>query len=148
MIGAMVESPIARVLEPDGSVSLTAGACRFLYRCPRPEVVEVVISGVDDGQFGTATLDELRLALMRARPLQLFVDAREALAPAVSVSREWTRFFSEHRHDLRRVSVLVGSKVVELTIAIAQHLSRTGNLIQIYSDPEPFERERDRAAGR
>jgi hypothetical protein len=35
--------------------------------------------------------------------------------------------------------VLVGdSKVLQLTVAIAQHLSRTGNLIQIYSDAEIF----------
>jgi hypothetical protein len=56
----------------------------------------------------------------------------------VSVSDDWTHFFSLNRRDLRRVSVLVGSKVVHLTIAIAQHLSRTGDLIQIYSDPETF----------
>ena len=137
---------IERVLEPDGSVSLTAGRCRFVYRQRRPGVLDVTITGVDDGQFGTSSLDELRLALMRDRQLELFIDAREALAPAVSVSEEWTRFFSDHRRDLKRVSVLVGSKVVELTVAIAQHLSRTGHLIQIYSDPEAFELQRSRAS--
>ena len=141
-----VAAPVSRVLEPDGSVSLHAGACRFVYRRPAAGVVEVTIAGVDDGQFGTSTLDELRLALMREKPLEIFVDAREALAPAVSVSEDWTRFFAEHRNELKRVSVLVGSKVVELTVAIAQHLSRTGSLIQIYSDPEPFDAERRRAA--
>ena len=35
---------------------------------------------------------------------------------------------------IKRVSFLVGSKVVGLTVAIAHHLSRTGNLVQIYSD--------------
>jgi hypothetical protein len=137
---------VSRVLEPDGSVVLSAGRCRFHFRRPCAGVVEVTISGVDDGQFGTTTLDELRLALMRERPLEIFVDARQALAPAVSVSEEWTRFFSDHRHELKRVSVLVGSQVVELTVAIAQHLSRTGNLIQIFSDPEAFADQRARAA--
>src|SRR5437764_15424700 len=108
---------LSRLVSSDGSVTLTAGDCRFVYRRPRPAVIEVTISGVDDGQFGTSTLDELRLAIMRERPLEVFVDAREALAPATSVSREWTRFFTEHRDELQRVSVLVGSKVVELTIA-------------------------------
>jgi hypothetical protein len=41
--------------------------------------------------------------------------------------------------DLARVSVLVGSKSVELTIAIAKHLSETGKLIQIYSDAQLYE---------
>jgi len=99
----------------------------------------VTISGHDTGQFGTTTLDEIRLEMLRNRPLELFVDAREAVGAAVSVSDEWTRFFSLNREYLKRVSILVGTKVVYLTIAIAQHLSRTGNLIQIYSDPETFE---------
>jgi hypothetical protein len=99
----------------------------------------VTITGNDTGQFGTRTLDEIRLELLRNRPLELFVDAREAVGAAVSVSDEWTRFFALNREHLKRVSVLVGSKVVYLTVAIAQHLSRTGNLIQIYSDPEIFE---------
>ena len=54
------------------------------------------------------------------------------------MSDDWTHFFALNRDQLRRVSVLVGSKVVHLTVAIAQHLSRTGELIQIYSDPTTF----------
>ncbi len=59
--------------------------------------------------------------------------------PAVSVSRDWTRFFALNQKDLTHVSVLVGSKSVELTIAIAKHLSETGKLIQIYSDAQLYE---------
>jgi hypothetical protein len=55
------------------------------------------------------------------------------------VSREWTRFFSLNQKDLNRVSVLVSDKSVQLTVAIAQHLSQTGKLIQIYTDAELFE---------
>ena len=41
-----------------------------------------------------------------------------------------------------------GSKSVELTIAIAQHLSQTGKLIQIYSDEELFEARKAQATRR
>ncbi len=98
----------------------------------------VTIAGLDAGQFGTTTLDEITAAPSREKSLEPFVDAREALGAAVSVSDEWTRFFASHREALRHVRVLVGSKVVYLTVAMAQHLSRTGSLIQIYSDPEIF----------
>jgi hypothetical protein len=120
-------------------VRLTAGNCTFSFRRPRPGVLHVVIIGLDSGQFGTTTLDEIRAEIGRNRPIELFVDAREAVGAAVSVSDDWTKFFASHRSDLSRVHVLVGSKVVQLTVAIAQHLSRTGNLIQIYSDPELFD---------
>jgi hypothetical protein len=129
---------VTRTATSNGRTGLTAGPCTFDFERLRPGALLVTITGHDSGQFGTATLDEIRLELLRHRPLELFVDAREALGPAVSVSDDWTHFFALNRKDLRRVSVLVGSKVVHLTIAIAQHLSRTGDLIQIYSDPETF----------
>jgi hypothetical protein len=128
-----------REVLPDGTTVLSADGCVFSYRRPRPGTLVVTISGHDRGQFGTATLDEISLALKRDRPLELFVDAREAVGAAVSVSDEWTRYFATNRSDFTTVHVLAGSKVVKLTVAIAQHLSRTGNLIQIYSDAEIFE---------
>ena len=76
------------------------------------------------------------------------VDATRASMPTVEVSREWTRFFSVNQKDLKRVSVLVGSKSVELTIAIAQHLSQTGKLIQIYSDEEIYAARKAQAVKR
>lgn len=130
---------VTREVLPDGRTRLSAGRCSFFYARLRPGALLVTITGLDSGQFGTTTLDEIRMELLRQRPLELFVDAREAVGAAVSVSDEWTRFFSLNREQLKRVSVLVGSKVVYLTVAIAQHLSRTGSLIQIYSDPEVFE---------
>jgi hypothetical protein len=47
-----------------------------------------------------------------------------------------------NQKDLTRVSVLVSSKSVALTMAIAQHLSNTGKLMQIYSDRELYEARR------
>jgi hypothetical protein len=135
----MTSDGVTREALPDGTIQLSAGKCTFVFRRLRPGSLLVTISGHDTGQFGTTTLDEIRMELLRHRPLQLFVDAREALGAATSVSQEWTRFFAMNREQLERVSILVGSKVVHLTVAIAQHLSRTGNLIQIYSDPATFE---------
>lgn len=130
---------VKREMLADGSLKLSAGACSFVYKRPRPGALLVTITGDDDGQFGTTTLDEIVVAIQRERQVELFVDARDATGAAVSVSDDWTRFFSANRASLTRVHVLVSSKVLYLTIAIAQHLSRTGNLIQIYSDPELFE---------
>lgn len=130
---------IKREILPGGNVRLSSGDCTFLYRRPQANVLHVTISGHDTGQFGTSTLDEIYAAINREGVIELFVDAREAFGASVSVSDEWTRFFAQNREKLSRVHVLVGSKVVHLTVAIAQHLSRTGNLIQIYSDSEIFD---------
>jgi hypothetical protein len=127
-----------RTLLADVTVELSAVGCTFRYRRSRPRALLVTIDGNDTGELGTAPLDEIATALVRERPLELFVDAHEALGPPARVSDEWGQFFSRNRADLSRVHVLVGSKVVELTVAIAGHLSRTGNLIQIYTDAELF----------
>jgi hypothetical protein len=135
----MSSPEIKREILPGGDVRLSSGDSAFLYRRLRPGVLHVKISGYDAGQFGTATLDEILTAINREGRLELFVDAREASGAGVGVSEDWTRFFSANREKLARVHVLVGdSKVLQLTIAIARHLSRTGNLIQIYSDAEIF----------
>src|SRR3954471_24922861 len=118
---------IQREQLPGGGWRLSAGGCDFTFERLKQGAMLVTVAGIDKGQFGTATLDEIRLEMLRHRPLELFVDAQAAVAVGVPVSKEWTHFFSLNREHLKRVSVLVGSKAIELTVAIAQHLSQTGN---------------------
>ena len=117
---------------------LSTPDCEFLFRRLREGALLVTVSGYDRGELGTSPLDELRMELLRYKPLELFIDARAATA-AVRVSTDWTRFFATHRADLKRVSILVTTKTMNLTMSIAQHLSGTGNLITIYSDPLQFD---------
>ncbi len=135
----MKGNELNRALLPDGRLRLSSGVCSFVFRRFPSATLLVTISGNDRGELGTAPLDEIRLELLRSKPLELFVDARAVTSASAAVSREWTAFFAEHRNDLKRVVMLGGSRVVNLTLAIAQHLSRTGNLIQIHSDPQVFE---------
>jgi hypothetical protein len=130
---------VTRELLPGGVVRLSSEQATFEFSRPSPGRLLVTIRGIDKGQFGPSTLDEITAALHRESSVELFIDAREAVGASVSVSDEWTRFFSVQRTRLRRVHVLAGSKAVKLTVAIAQHLSRTGDLIQIYSDPQIFD---------
>jgi hypothetical protein len=139
---------VKRELSPDGGVVISDEKCRFAYRRLRAGALEIAIAGTDNGQFGTATIDEVAMALVRERPLELFVDAAEASMPAVSVSQAWTKFISLNQKDLTRVSVLASSKSVALTMAIVQHLSNTGKLMQIYTDREIYEARLQGAAGR
>jgi hypothetical protein len=120
--------------------------CSFTFESLGPGMLEVRIVGIDNGQFGNAPLDEIAVALVRERPIELFVDAAEASMPPVAVSQAWTRFISLNQKDLKRVSVLVSSKSVALTMAIAQHLSNTGKLMQIYSDRDLYDARRKPSA--
>jgi hypothetical protein len=130
--------PIKSTL-PDGGILLSAARGSFTFHRLCPDALLVTITGDDTGQFGSEALDQIRLELQRRRPLHLLIDAGAATMVSVQVSQVWSRFFADHRDSLQRVSVLTGSKLVNLAVAIAQHLSRTGNLIQIYSDRKVFE---------
>ena len=137
-----------RELLPDGSVRLTSGESAFVFARPTACVLVVTITGYDKGQFGTAALDEIGSVLRLGTRVHLFVDARNAIGATVRVSEDWTGFLSRHETELAHVHVLVGSKMVELTVAIARHLSRTDRLMQIYSDPAIFEAQLETACKR
>lgn len=136
---AMQIAGVTRTQVAGGSVELRSERATFVYHYVRPGVLLVTISGADEGQFGSMALDEIKVRLLDHRPLELFIDAEAAVLATVEVSREWTHFFSANRQRLRRVSVLSGTRVIELTVAIARHLSSTGSLIQIYTDRSLFE---------
>ena len=126
----------------DGAVQLSSADCRFVYRRLRPGIVLLQIFGDDAGQFGTTTQDEAATEFARcARPLELFIDATGALGPATQVMEHWISWFETHRQRLGRVRILVppDAKVLQLTVAIAKHLSGTGDLIEILSDRPRFE---------
>lgn len=130
---------VSKQVSQDGSTTIGAPGALFTFRRLRPGALLVTFTGSDLGQFSYAALDEVQAEMRRWGELELFFDAEHTELISVEVSRAWTHFFAVHRGSLRRVSVLTGSKLVNLTVAIAQHLSQTGNLIQIYTDRSLFD---------
>ena len=132
-----------------GSVRMTSGESAFEFARPKAGVLVVTITGYDQGQFGTAPLDEIASVLRIAAPLELFVDARDAVGATVRVSEDWTSFISRHQGGpLARPRARRLEDGQELTVAIAGHLSRTEKLIQIYSDPKIFDAQLEVACKR
>ena len=78
-------------------------------------------------------------------PLELFLDASEAEGPTSDVSDAWTRFLNREAPHLKRVSVLAVAKFMHLTVSVANLFSRTGELVQVYSDPRLYREAPERA---
>lgn len=132
----------------NGTLRLRTDDCSFLFTRLRPGALLLTVLGEDDGQFGTAVLDELQSEIARfAQPLVLFVDALGAARVGTAVAARWTEWFDSHRGHLARVSVLVRSKTMSLTMSIARHLSGTAGVFEVTSNTAAFEREIARAAG-
>jgi len=132
--------------ELQDAVRLSTKKCTFTFQRLGPFVLKITIAGRDTGQFGASVFNEIRFHLSGPKALELFVDASQAAGPASPVSDAWTRFLAREAPQLKRVSLLAVSKFVHLTVSVAKLFSRTGDLIQIYSDPQLFQSALDRAA--
>lgn len=130
----------------DGSVRLSSERCSFTYHRPRPGVVFMRIVGNDKGEFGTAPMDELREDLSRYSPIELFIEMDEITGANLPVQEAWTEWFSTWRRALKSVSILTRSKYMHVSVEIAKLFSRTGELIRVYLEPQPFEEALQRAA--
>lgn len=132
---------VRREILQDGAVRLSSDRCSFIYRRLRPGVLLMEIAGDDSGEFGVATQDEAAMEFSRSnRPLLLFIDMSEARTPVTKVMEQWTAWFEANRSKLASVKILIPptAKVLQLTVAIAKHLSGTGELISIHLDPQHF----------
>lgn len=130
-----------RTVRADGSVELADANCSFTYTRLAPGTLLVEIRGDDTGQFGSAALDELTAEYQRfGMPLNVFVDTRKAVGPSTEVMELWSAWMAANRGVVRRLMVLVApqAKLMHLTISVAKHLSRTGDLLHICQDMNEF----------
>lgn len=106
----------------------------------------MTVVGDDRGDFGMAALDEISAEITRFSSIDLFVDARATVGVDTQVTEAWTAWFEANRSRLRSVSLLTTGKFMTLAVSISKHLSKTGNLIAIHTDPAPFEEALTRIA--
>ncbi len=134
-----IGSRIVREIASDGSIVIRDERCACSFRRLRAGAIEVRIVGTDSGQFGTAIIDEVALAIVREGSIELLLDATESSIMSVAVSTAWARFFELNRHNVKRVTVLATSKATTLAMGMVRYLSKTGDLIQIHSDRVRYE---------
>jgi hypothetical protein len=55
------------------------------------------------------------------------------------VSADWARWMTTHRDRIQRLSILCGSRFVELTAGFVQKFTQFGSRMRIYTESEAFE---------
>jgi hypothetical protein len=123
----------------DGTLRLRVKDCALTYTRLRPGVMLVRIFGFDRGELIREEIEELEAELTAHPPLALLVDLREAEGATKVVSDAWTQWFRTRKPQLQEVHILVMSKLLDVTVNVAKLFSRTGELIQVYSDASRFE---------
>jgi len=113
--------------------------CHLAVEWFPPGTVVLRISGSDIGEFGEAPMQALSGWLADHQPVDFFIDARDVRVASIEVSGEWARWLGIHKQDLRTVTMLTGSRFVNMT---AEFVRRFADLTQmkICTEPAVFDR--------
>jgi hypothetical protein len=102
-------------------------------------VVVMRISGTDIGEFGETPMLVLNDYVAGREPVRLFIDAREVRGASIEVSAEWAVWLGKHKVQLREISMLTGSRFVEVTADFVRRFADLEGVMRIYTDPAAFD---------
>jgi hypothetical protein len=113
--------------------------CSMSIRSFPAGVVIVKISGTDIGEFGDEPMLELKKCLLDIDPIHLFIDAREVRGASIEVSGEWATWLRVHKAHLQDISMLTGSRFIEVTAEFVRRFAALEGIMRIYTEPEVFD---------
>jgi hypothetical protein len=113
--------------------------CTISIHRAAPGVVLVTFTGQDTGELGDAPFRELGRDLAGPARIELFIDARNGRTASISVSGEWALWLSKNRARFRHVSMLTGSRFIQMSAEFVRRFADLGELMRIYTDPAAFE---------
>jgi hypothetical protein len=120
-------------------IQLDGVHCSFAIGRAAADVVVLRISGTDVGELGDAPMRGLDDCLTGAAPVQFFIDARETRGASIEVSGEWAVWLAARRNRFSRISMLVGSRFIEITADFVRRFAELEGLMRIYTEPAAFD---------
>jgi len=102
-------------------------------------VVVLKIQGTDVGEFADGPMREVQKCIDAAGPIQLFVDAREVRGASIEVSGEWAAWMRGQKAQLAAISMLTGSRYVEVTADFVRRFAGLEGKMRIYTEPAAFD---------
>ncbi len=106
---------------------------------PHDDIVVVTFEGTDTGAHGSAPFLELARTMRPGKKIELFIDARGGRSASLDVSSEWARWLAKNRAGLRHVSMLTGSRFVQMSADFVRKFADLGDVMRIYTDAAAFE---------
>lgn len=102
--------------------------------------VLLTISGTDIGEFGEAPMRALDDWLNGCSPVHLFIDARDVRGASIEVSGDWANWLSGHKPVLESVTMLTGSRFIQITAEFVRRFASLEGSMWICNDAVVFER--------
>jgi len=113
--------------------------CNLLIEQFPARVLVLRISGTDIGEFGEAPMKALTDLVNAADPADFFIDARDVRGASIEVSGEWAGWLSAHKDGLRSVTMLTGSRFIQVTAEFVRRFASLEGIMRICSEPAVFD---------
>lgn len=127
---------MSRETLPDGTVRISTRSSEATLSRLRPGATLVVYTGYD-AALTDEVLDTLGTELGRHGSLEVLIDAFGSEGVTTAVREAWTRWMQAHK-DRVRITLLLSSKFMQVTVNVAKHLSGFQKMT-ILSDRGKFE---------
>ena len=112
---------------------------QLIERFPN-RVVVLRINGTDIGEFGDAPMNALSEWLTTSPdPIDFFIDARDVRGASINVSGEWAAWLDSHRAVLKSVTMLTGSKFIQVTAQFVRRFASLEGIMRVCTEPPVFD---------
>ena len=113
--------------------------CSIVLERPAESVILLRISGTDTGELGDAPMQGLNEWLGSGGPVKLFIDARAVRGASIDVSSEWASWLNEHRGDLESITMLTGSKLIQITAEFVRRFAELNGKMWVCTEAAVFD---------
>jgi hypothetical protein len=121
--------------------------CNLAIEKPSAQVVVMKIAGTDVGEFGDAPMKALDEWIEGSSPVHLFIDAREVRGASIEVSGEWAGWLTAHKPVLQSVTMLTGSRFIQITAEFVRRFASLEGSMRICTDEAVFDQALLEASG-
>jgi hypothetical protein len=119
--------------------------CTIVIEQPAPSVVLLRITGTDTGELGDTPMRALDDWLATTAPVGFFIDARAVRGASIDVSSEWASWLSSHRSQFRSVTMLTGSRFIQITAEFVRRFADLNGIMWVCTEPAVFDLALDQA---
>jgi hypothetical protein len=113
--------------------------CSLSIEMPSPRVVLMRIGGTDVGEFGDQPMKAMSDWVRDSSAVQLFIDARDVRGASIEVSGEWAGWLSAHKSVLGDVTMLTGSRFIQVTAEFVRRFASLEGRMRICTEPDIFD---------
>ena len=121
--------------------------CNLVLQHFLPRVLLMKITGSDVGEFGESPMKALDDWLAGSDSIDLFIDARDVRGASIEVSGEWARWLGRHKAKLRSVTMLTGSRFIQVTAEFVRRFAALDGIMRICTEPAVFDEALREAQG-